>query len=165
MDGCINSTKSFFIQITISESGLKALDVHHHPSIPAAQHNRRYFGSRLRNLNACPKSVLSLNPLDLNLALLFEHDVLLLSPFFEAICRPESVFHELHVCNFLLFVDLAPDREWADAHLPQGPRAIGESAKDRYIFSNAKQRLDLKAFLGPYPIDSGKGIDDSLRAG
>lgn len=103
--------------------------------------------------------------LDLNLSLLFKHDVLLLSPFLKAIRRPESVFHELHVCNFLFFIDLAPDREWADAHLPQGSRAIGETAKDRYIFSNAEQRLDLKGFFGPDPIDGGKGNDDSLRAG
>lgn len=103
--------------------------------------------------------------LHLNLSLLFEHDILLLSPLFKAIRRSKSVFQELHVCHLSLFTDLTPDRKRADRHLPQGSRAIGEAAKDRDIFSSAQDGLDIKSFFGPDPIDGGKGINDSLWAG
>ena len=89
---------------------------------------------------------------------------MLLTPLFEAIGRPKSVFHELHVFHLSLFVDLTPYRERADGHLSQGSRAIGEAAKDRYVFSNAEQGLDLESLNDPYPVDGVKGIDDSLCA-
>ena len=48
---------------------------------------------------------------------------------------------------------------------PQGSRAIGEAAKDRYIFSSCEEGLDLEDCLGLYVSDGGKGIHDSLGAG
>ena len=105
------------------------------------------------------------SPLNLNLSVLFKHNILLPAPLFKAIRRPKRVFHELHICHLAIPVDLAPDRERADGHLPQGPRTVGEAAKDRYIFADAEEGLDLEGFFGPDPINGGEGINDGLRAG
>lgn len=112
---------------------------------------------------------LSLNPvhvqLDLNLSLLFGYNISLPSPFFKAIGRSKSVFHELHVCHLSVIIDLAPDRKGADGHLSQGSRTIGEAAKDRYVFSSAGDGLDIKSLIGPDSVDGSKGINDGLRVG
>lgn len=102
--------------------------------------------------------------LNLNLSVLFEHDILLLAPLLKTIGRSKSVLHELHIFHPSVLIDLAPDRKGADGHLSQGSRTIGEAAKDRYVFSSAEDGLDLKSLVGPDSIDGGKGINDGLWA-
>ena len=107
----------------------------------------------------------SLASLNLNLSLLFEYHILLPTPFLKAIGRSKCIFHELHVCHLAIFTDLTPNGKWADRHLSQRSRAIGKFAKDRYILPSAEEGLDLEGFIGPDPVDGGKGINDSLGAG